>query len=499
MRNVYEELEKHFHRLARIEHALTFLKWDQLVMMPPGGGEARARAIAELAAMHHERLTAPRMGELIGEAEHQPLDADRRRSLIEMARAWRRAICLSADLVKAKSLAGSKCENGWRTQRRENDWRGFLGNFRAVVDLSREEAQARQAAEPERFATPYDALLDLYCTGDASEFIRRVFTELKRQLPELLDRVLDRQPGHVPDLAGIYSLEGQERLNRTLMTHLGFDFNAGRLDVSLHPFSTGDRGDHRITTRFRETDFLDALTATAHEAGHAAYESGLPPETDGLPVGRARNLCLHESQSLLFEKHLFQSRPFIDFFAAEIHNVLPTTRKFSGGDIWSAKTHVTPGLIRIEADEVTYPLHVILRFEIERDLINAALEPSDVPEVWDEKMQAYLGLSTRGNDADGCLQDIHWTDGSFGYFPSYTIGALNAAQLFAAIKRQYADWQGRIGRGEVSFARDWLAKKIWRQGAAMDSQEIILEATGETTGPEAFLEHLRSRYLDRAY
>jgi len=499
MLNAYEELEKHFQRLARIEHAMTFLQWDQLVMMPPGGSEARARAIAELAAMHHERLTAPQLGELIGEADQQPLDTVRRRSLLEMVRVWRRAVCLSADLVKAKSLAGSKCENGWRTQRRENDWRGFLGNFREVVDLAREEARARRAAEPERFTTPYDALLDLYCTGDDSDFIRHVFTELKRQLPELLDRVPDRQPEGLADLAGTYPLEAQERLNRKLMTCLGFDFNAGRLDVSLHPFSTGDRGDHRITTRFRETGFVDALMATAHETGHAAYESGLPAETDGLPVGRARNLCLHESQSLLFEKHLFQSRSFIDFFAGQVRNALPSARKFSGGDIWSASAHVTPGLIRIEADEVTYPLHVILRFEIERDLINAALEPVDIPEIWDEKMQAYLGLSTRGNDTDGCLQDIHWTDGSFGYFPSYTIGALNAAQLFAAIRRQYPDWPERLGRGEVSFVRDWLEEKVWRKGASMDSQEIMREATGETTGPAAFLEHLHARYLDRAY
>ncbi len=327
-------------------------------------------------------------------------------------------------------------------------------------------------------------------------FIRGLFARLKGDLPDLLQRALRRQGPGGSGLEGRYPLEAQARLSRELMTRLGFDFDAGRLDVSLHPFSTGCRGDHRITTRFRETDFADALLATAHETGHAAYESGLPAAWDGLPAGRARNMCLHESQSLLFEKHICLSGAFTRFFTGVIHDHLPDARRFGGDEIWAAKARVAPGLIRIEADEVTYPLHVILRFEIESALIDGLVEAEDIPELWDRNMQAYLGLSTRDNHSDGCLQDIHWTDGSFGYFPAYTLGALNAAQLFAAVRRAHPDWRERFARGEVGFVRRWLEEAVWRHGSLKESQEILRDATGEGTSAASFLEHLGARYVD---
>ena len=479
MPNAYQELEKRFQRIAQIDHAITFLQWDQLVVMPPGGNEARAKSLAELTALRHELLTAPQVGDLIREAAEKETGPERRRSTAEMARVWRQAVCLPADLVKAKSLAGTRCEHGWRTQRRENDWPGFLANFREVVRLSREEAKIRQAAEPERYASPYDALLDLYCTGDDSRVIQGVFSELKQALPALLSDVLDRQPAPVSDLSGRYPIEAQKELNRRLMGLLGFDFEKGRLDVSMHPFSTGVRGDHRITTRFREADFVDALMATAHETGHASYEGGLPERWEGLPAGWARNMCIHESQSLFFEKHLYLSRPFVRFFAGILHECLPETARFDGEQIWSVSIRVQPSLIRIEADEVTYPLHVMLRYEIESALIDGALAAEEIPDVWDSKMQAYLGLSTKGNDTDGCLQDIHWTDGAFGYFPSYTMGALNAAQLSAAVGRAIPDWQDRLAEGDVSAVRRWLQENIWRKASLLDSQQIVRSATGE--------------------
>ncbi len=499
MPDAYRELEKRFQRIAQLDHAMTFLQWDQLVMMPPAGNEARARALAEMAELRHERMTAPQMGDLIREAREKTTDPDLGPSLVEMERAWRQAACLSAELVKAKSLAGSRCEHAWRDQRRENDWPGFLKNFREVVRLSRKEAQARQAAASERFKTPYDALLDLYSTGADTERIRATFDELKRELPGLLEKALDRQPGEVPDLAGNYRLDAQEALSRRLMTDLGFDFRAGRLDVSMHPFSTGGRGDQRITTRFRETDFVDALQGTAHETGHASYEAGLPEKWEGLPAGRARDMSIHESQSLLFEKHLFLCRPFTEFFSRAVHEILPDTRKFDPEQIWSASVRVRPGLIRIEADEICYPLHVILRFEIESALINGTIEAEEIPDAWNEKMERYLGLSTKGNDADGCLQDIHWTDGSFGYFPSYTLGALNAAQFSAAIRKTHPDWRDRLGSGDVGFVRAWLAKHVWSRASLVGTRELIQEATGEPTNPAHFLAHLKDRYLEGRY
>jgi carboxypeptidase Taq len=500
MADTYQLLEQRFQKLAQLDHALTFLQWDHQVMMPPGGSEPRSKAIAELTELHFELLTSTQTGDLLQEAAGRVSEPDRIRNLQEMDREYQRAICLPAGLVKAKSLAGSKCEHGWRSQRKNNDWPGFLTNFREVVRLAREEAQARRDRSPDSFPTPYDAMLDLYCTGDSSSFVSSVFTRLKNILPGLVQQIVENQRGDIsPEITGHYPINLQQQLSRELMKCLGFDFNQGRIDVSAHPFSTGCRGDQRITTRFRETDFFDSLMATAHETGHASYESGLPEAWDGQPIGQARNMCIHESQSLLFEKQIFLSRPFTTFFSTRIHSYLPQTKEFDSARLWAAATRVQPSYIRVEADEVTYPLHVILRYEIESGLINGSLRVEEIPEVWNDKMQEYLGLSTAGNDATGCLQDIHWTDGSFGYFPSYTIGALNSAQLFAAIRRKHPDWQERLAAGDIGFVRNWLKQAIWNKGSTMDSQDIIIAATGENTNADFFLNHIRGRYLEGLY
>jgi len=495
MTEAYQSLERYFHRLAQLEHALTFLQWDQLVMMPPGGNESRAGAIAELSALHHELLVTNEVSDLLGKASEEELPPDQQTSLFEMKREWNWAACLPSDLVKAKSLAGSKCEHAWRNQRSENDWSGFLLNFREVVNLSRQEAQARQNCSPDRFATPYDALLDLYCTGDSSRLIDQTFARLKVELPLLLEQVVESQQGQHIEMTGYYPVDQQSLLSRELMSVLGFDLQKGRLDESSHPFSTGGRGDHRITTRFRSEDFIDALKATAHETGHASYEDGLPTRWDGLPVGQARNLSIHESQSLLFEKQIFLSLPFITFFTSAIHKHLPDSLPYNSSQIWRACTKVAPSYIRVEADEVCYPLHVILRYEIERDLMNNDLEPDDIPEVWDEKMQRYLGLSSAGDYRNGCLQDIHWTDGSFGYFPAYTLGSLNGVQIFNALCHEYPDWQDRMIKGEIGFVREWLRANIWCKGSTVESQELILSATGEGTNPDHFLAYIKNRYI----
>lgn len=500
MPEAYLLLEEHFQKLARIDHAVTFLQWDHMVMMPPGGSEPRAKAIAELTLLRHELLTSPTTGDQLKKAADQIESPARLRSLQEMDREYQQALCLPPDLVKAKSLAGSKCEHDWRSQRKNNDWPGFLHNFKEVVRLARVEAQARYDFAPGHFATPYDAMLDLYCTGDNNSFIAEVFTKLKNLLPGLILEIVEKQKGDsAPDLNGHYPIDRQQLLNQELMQCLGFNFEQGRLDVSSHPFSTGCRGDQRITTRFRQTDFFNALLATAHETGHAAYESGLPIEWNGLPAGHARNLGIHESQSLLFEKQIFLSRSFMSFFTSKIHTFLSTTSSFDASRLWAAATRVRPSYIRVEADEATYPLHVILRYEIESSLINGTIKVEDIPAIWNEKMQEYLGLSTEGNYSDGCMQDMHWTDGSFGYFPSYSIGALNGAQLFAAIRRNHPDWQERLACGDVRFIRNWLQEVIWSKGSTMDSQDIIRAATGEATNADYFLRHIRERYLDELY
>lgn len=499
MSSAYKQLEKRFTRLAQIEHSLTFLAWDQLVMMPSGGNDSRSEAIAELSTLYHELLTAPDMADLIERAKTEDKAEQRQTSIREIEQEYRWAICIPPDLVKAKSLAGSRCEHQWRSQRRNNDWSGFLKNFKEVVRLSRQEAQARQDCSNGAFPTPYDALLDLYCTGDSSTFISGIFSILKEELPPLIAEVVEKQAGRTRRFNGPFPIVDQKRLNRALAAALGFSFEEGRIDESSHPFSTGDHGDHRITSRYREDDFIDALKATAHETGHSAYESGLPINWKNLPVGQARNMCLHESQSLLFEKQLFLTKPFLSYFSPTIHHHLESSRSCSCEQIWLSSIKVDPTLIRVEADEICYPLHVILRYEIESALINAVMEPEDVPDAWDQKMRCYLGLSTAGNYANGCLQDIHWTDGSFGYFPAYTIGALNSVQIFSAFCRTRPDWQDLFARGEVAAIRDWLRENIWSQGRFLESQELMRTATGEETNPDYFLRYIKERYLAEHY
>lgn len=496
-----KRLEQQFHRIAQLDHASTFLGWDQMVMMPEAGMAPRSTAMAELASMRHELLTATAMDDWLADAEDKlssgSLDAGKASHVREMRRTWQQAIALPADLVHAQVMAGSRCEHGWRTQRAENDWNGFLANFKEVVALSRVEAQARQAQDPERFDTAYDAMLDLHCTGDSQALIGGIFAELKQVLPDLLQQVVEHQSSQTAkDLTGEYSLSDQQALSEKLMAMLGFDFTAGRLDVSMHPFSTGVQGDQRITTRYRLSDFADALQATAHETGHASYEAGLPNALQAFPIGRSRNMCIHESQSLMFEKQIFLSRAFGKALIGSLHEHLPGTRAFSSDDIWVAQTRVKPSFIRVEADEVTYPLHVMMRYDIESALINGEIEADVIPDVWESSLQQYLGLSTNGDHAIGCLQDIHWTDGAFGYFPSYTMGAVNAAQLSAALKQQHPDWQARFEVGDIEFVRDWLAENIWQHGRELESQQLIEKATGLGSHATALVNHLRTRYLD---
>ena len=518
-------LETRFGRISRLDHASTFLDWDRMVVMPPGGNEPRAETLAEIAALRHELASDAAVGEwldvadaaLIEDARTAGADeggrdggdvsdavpngaaddlATRAAGLREMRRAWRDASVLPADLVRAQVTAGARCESGWREQRPANDWAGFLVNFRPVVALAREEAEARRAAVPGRFATRYDALLERHCAGDDQALVAEVFDALRARLPDLLQEVTERQGARAALPPGRYPEPAQQILSERIMTRLGFDFTRGRLDTSLHPFSTGVRGDQRITTRYREADFLDALFATAHETGHASYESGRPAAFDALPVGEARNMSVHESQSLLYEKHFMLSRAFLGACIGDVHECLPGTIGIDADTLWRSATRVAPSYIRVEADEVGYPLHVMLRHDIESALINGDMEAEDVPEAWEAGMRAAFGLSVGDEHSKGCLQDIHWTDGAFGYFPSYTLGAVNAAQLMATLRERHPDWRERLAAGDTAFARRWLAERIWSRGSLLESQPLMTEATSEGTNAAHLIAHLEARYLD---
>lgn len=489
----YTELCRAYTRLYRYHHVASMIGWDRNAMMPPKGNEARAAAEAELNALIHRTRTDPRLAEWLRAAEAEPLDEVARANLREMRRDWRDANALPESLIEAKTLAGARCEHPWRSQRAANDWRGFLENFREVVRLVREEAQL---LADDTGLTRYDALMDRFEPGVRAADIERIFGDVKQWLPDLIARVQAKQLDEkvlVP--SGPFPVAAQRSMNLAVMKLLGFDFDAGRLDESVHPFSGGVPEDVRLTTRYREDDFAQSLLGTIHETGHARFEQNLPRAWLGQPIGVARSYGIHESQSLSFEMQLARSRGFVGLLAPMLAGHFGSQPAFEGDNLFRLFTRVKPGYIRVQADEVTYPAHVILRFEIERPLIEGEIEAEDIPALWDEKMQSLLGIDTRGDFRNGCMQDAHWTEGAFGYFPSYTLGAMYAAQWFAAMRRAVPDLDARIAVGDLAPVFEWLHANVWSQASRWDTPELVRRASGEPLNPAHFRAHLETRYL----
>ena len=493
----YDELAATWMRLHHFGHLQSIAGWDQAANMPPKGNEARAAALAEMAALLHRMRTDPRLPDQLARAEQEPLSGLQRANLREMHREWRASNALPESLVQRQQLATSRCEHAWRTQRPANDWAGFVENFRPVLSLAREEAALLSAQTGLR---QYDAMMDRFEPGMTCAQVDRVFGEVRQWLPGLIQQVLERQAEHqrrepLVEPQGPFALDRQRALCSRVMQLLGFDFQAGRLDVSTHPFCGGVPEDVRMTTRFREDDFLGSLMGTVHETGHGRYEQNLPRELLGQPVAQARSMALHESQSLSFEMQLGSHPGFVMQLAPLLVQAFGAQPAFEPRNLHRLLTRVKPGLIRVDADEVTYPAHIILRYEIERPLIEGEIEIEDVPALWDAKMQELLGQDTRGNFKDGPMQDVHWPEALFGYFPCYSLGAMYAAQWFAAMRRAMPDLDERIGRGDLASVFDWLRENIWLQGSRWTTDELARRASGEPLNPAHFKAHLQARYL----
>ena len=499
--DAYRDLEKIFRRVGALGDAEGILHWDMSVIMPSGGADARAEQLAALKLTTHELLTAPRVADLLDQAEATPPVEDwQAANLHEMRRTWRHATAIDAGLVESLSKASSRCEMIWRDARPDGNFAAVSGALGEVLNLVRDKA----ACKGEVFGVlPYEALLDQYEPGIRVTDIDHLFDDLARFLPDFLHSVMESQAssgdaaGPEP-LVGPFDLDSQRQLGIELMSHVGFDFDHGRLDVSLHPFCGGVPDDVRITTRYNEDDFAHSLMGVLHETGHAMYERGLPGAWRFQPVGQARGMAMHESQSLLIEMQVCRGREFLSFAA-------PLMRQAFGADgsawhpdnLYKLYTSVRPDFIRVDADEVTYPAHIILRYRLERALIDGDITVAELPLAWNDTMAELLGL-TPASDREGCLQDIHWYDGAFGYFPTYTMGALAAAQIFAAATAQDADIKPSIGRGDFAPLMRWLRHNIHNQASKAGTNDILHKATGETLGTSAFKAHLQSRYLDRS-
>ena len=503
--SAYAQLEAQWRRLSLVGDAIGALHWDQSVMTPPGGAAARAEQIATLKVLRHEMITESRIGDLLeqgvpelaattgergaGEGRWRAANVD------EMRRRWVHATAVPSDLVDAMSRAGSHCETLWRDARAKSDFESVRPALEEVLTLTKSIAEAKSAALG---CGAYDALLDSYEPGGRSANIDVIFDEYAAFLPGFLDDVLSRQDNAPTPLAptGPFPAEKQRALCRRMAEAVGFNFDEGRLDESLHPFSTGTPEDSRITTRYEKDDYAFALMGVLHETGHAMYERGRPAAWRHQPVGDARGMTLHESQSLIVEMQACRSRPFYEWAAPVLRDA------FGGsGSTWSAENlyrraiRVERGFIRVDADEVTYPAHVILRYRLERAMLAGDLSLRDLPGAWNDGLQALLNI-TPPDDRRGCLQDIHWYDGAWGYFPTYTLGAMAAAQFFETASAQNPDIVDGLRRGDFSPLMTWLGNNVHSQASVTSTDGVIEAATGRPLDDAAFKRHLRTRYLE---
>ena len=492
----YAALERRFARLHQLGEASSLLGWDRQVMMPPGAAEARGETLSALAGLSHEMLVDDRVGDWLEAADDELTGAEpdpwRSANLREMRRRRLHATAVSSDLVEALALAENRGDMAWRKARADDDFAGFLPALDEMLKLQRALGQALGEAL-ERPA--YDALMDRFEPAADSASITAMFDELAAFLPDFLDAVLARQePPPAPQ--GPFPIDAQRALGERLMGAVGFDFERGRLDVSLHPFCGGGDDDIRITTRYDEADYASALMGVLHETGHALYEQGRPPAWRAQPVGAARGMALHESQSLLLEMQVCRGPEFIGYAAPMIRDAFGadgSAAEWSDAALRRRAIQVRRGLIRVDADEVSYPLHVILRFRLEQAMLDGSLPAADLPEAWRDGMRSLLGVAP-ATDAEGCLQDIHWADGAWGYFPSYTLGALAAAQLFQAAVAAEPDIPQRIAKGDFAPLLGWLRANVHGKASLLSSDGLIREATGAPLSTQAFLAHLRRRY-----
>ena len=492
----YDRLTDRFTRIATLGEASSVLGWDAATMMPPGGGAARGDQLAVLAGLSHGLLTAPELGDDLGaaEAEAGTLDAWQAANLRLMRDAYTRATALPRDLVEAQARANSACEKIWRDARRASDFASVRQPFAEVVRLMRESATALGSVLG---LTPYDALMDGFQHGARAATVTPVFEDyerfLRRALPQAEERQA-RQPAPIRP-KGRFPIDAQEALCRRLSERLGLDFNHARLDRSAHPFSGGTRADVRITTRYDEADFASAVLAVVHETGHALYERGLPAAFDRQPVGEAAGMAAHESQSLIVEMQACRSDAFLSWLGPELHATFGgDAAPYAPENLARLWRHVERGFIRVDADEMTYPAHVILRFRLEQAMVAGDLAVDDLPSAWNQGFSALLGRQPP-DDARGCLQDIHWYDGAFGYFPSYTLGAMAAAQLIAAARRSVPGIDAALARGDMAPLLGWLRANVHSKGSLLGFDDLLRAATGKPLDPTDFEAHLTARYL----
>ena len=495
---IYAELTRLLREAALLSSCSSVLSWDEQTYMPKHGSAHRADQLGLLAGLAHERSTSPRIGELLSELEQSgdlgEADGDRAVNIREARRTYDRQTKLPRRLVEELSRTTTLSQQAWIVAREESDFAAFLPWLEKMIGLKREEAEAVGYGQ----GIPYDALLDDYEPGMTAAEVERVFTPLRDELVPLVAAIQSssRRPKveilsrHYPKTPQIVLAEGASKA-------IGFDFEAGRVDESAHPFCSGfGPGDCRLTTRYNDHHFNSAFFGVMHESGHGIYDQGLRGDSFGLGIGQATSLGIHESQSRLWENFIGRSLSFWKYLFPTAQIAFPRALgDVSLEEFYFAVNDVRPSLIRVEADEVTYNLHIMLRFEIEKNLVSGALKPADVPAAWNDKVQSDFGL-TVPNDANGCLQDIHWSAGLLGYFPTYALGNMYAAQFFNAARRDLGNLEELCARGQFKPLKAWLNEKIHQHGKRFPAKRLVEIVTGETLSHRPLTAHLKSKYSE---
>lgn len=494
MSTPYEKLAARSREVALINSTSSVIGWDQETYLPAKGVAYRAEQLSYLAGQAHKLGTAPEIGDWLLACETEQSswsDEDERRGNIrEWRRDYDRATKTPPDLVTEMARVSALAREAWTEARKKSDFPTFQPWLEKIIVLSKRQADCWGWK-----VTPYNALLNAYEPGSNAGDLKVLFANLRQTLVELLPAAQQKtQKVNPAKLHGFYPVEAQQRFNHKIATAMGFDFEAGRIDTTTHPFCSGmGPSDCRLTTRYDETDFTSSLFGIMHEAGHGLYEQGLRDDAYGTPLGESVSLGIHESQSRLWENQVGRSRVFWEHWYPLAREVFTHLKYVTLDEFWTIINRVEPTFIRTESDEVTYNLHIILRFEMEQALIEGTLKPSDVPGAWNARFKELFGLDVP-SDANGCLQDIHWSMGGFGYFPTYTLGNLNAAQLYRAALAKNSGLEAEIASGHYGTLLDWLRQNVHTHGRRYVPNDLMRHATGEATNAKYFGEYLTKKF-----
>ncbi len=484
----YRNLLKRIKKISNIGHSIGVLRWDQEVMMPEKGTPARAMQISTLSSLHHELFTAEETGRLLKGIEKDELSEEKQSVIREINREYKRAKRVPNELVEKISETASESIPAWEKAKEKNDFSTFSPFLEKLIEMKKEYAEK---IDPDK--KPYEVLFEDFEPYIELDKAENILKNIRRELVPFIDKIYSSN-ANINKTVFREELDKniQEELVRETLNLLGFEWEKGRLDISAHPFTEGNQFDARITTRFQKNP-LDAIMSAIHEFGHATYILGLPQEEYGTPLGESRGLSIHESQSRLWENHIGRSKDFWHLLLPKINEKVPSL-DVSIQETYEAINQVyKDNPIRVEADELTYHMHIILRFEIERELIEENLETDEIPKNWNKKMEKYLNIIPE-SDSKGCLQDIHWAHGGFGYFPTYTLGSVLSAQIYKKAKSEIDDLQGKIRSGEFQPLKKWLRGKVHKHGQRYTTDQLIQKATGKNLTSNDFLEYIKTKY-----